>query len=75
LVDEIIAGLFEFGTGDMSNWHSMDSVINQGGEGDDDENEKFLQRLKYAYQVSNAISDLHTIDSYKDGRFSAVVHG
>lgn len=61
------AGLFEYGTGDMSNWHNMDS--------EDDNDKKFLQRLKYAYQVANAISDLHTIASYEDGRFSAVVHG
>lgn len=35
----------------------------------------FSERYNYAIDVANAIADLHTIESYNQGMFSAVVHG
>ena len=55
------AGLFEFGEGDMSNILSPDADS--------------TERLKYAVDVANAITDLHTIESFHDGVYSAIVHG
>ena len=77
------AGVYEFGTGDMSNiitlnanHGSNDSTVDdKGREVASYRDKNFHQRLIYALDVANAITDLHTIDSYKNGKFSAVVHG
>ena len=65
-------GLYEFGEkGDMVNVLSM----NKRKEKKEVNKMHFFRRLEYAVDVANAIADLHTIEGYNNGMYSAVVHG
>lgn len=69
------AGFYEFGEGDMANLIRLETKNDIFSIREKINGKKYLKRLKYAVDVANAIADLHTIESYKDGMFSAIVHG